>query len=63
MEEKNQNCLVGLSDEVFCISEIPIPRWRKFLFKLVSKLLNVRKEFPYRWKYKGKKINTKMVAK
>jgi hypothetical protein len=46
----------GPSKEVFEISAMPIPKWRIFLFQLVSKLLNVREEFPYRWRYKGKKI-------
>ena len=63
MEEKNQNCLVGPFNEIFRISEIPISRWRKLLFLLISKLLNVREEFPYRWRYRGKKIDTKMVVK
>ena len=59
----NKNCLCGPSREVFRISEIQIPRWRKYLFSLISKLLNVREEFPYRWRYTGKKIDTKMVVK
>lgn len=67
MEEKNKDnetCIYcGLSDEVFRISRIPVSRWRKFLFLFVSKLLNVREEFLYRWRYKGKKIDTKMVVK
>ncbi len=63
-EENNETCIYcGPSDEVFRISRIPLPRWREFLFLFMSKLLNVREEFPYRWRYKGKKVDTKMVRK
>lgn len=60
----NETCIcMGPSDEVFRISRIPVSSWRKSLFLTMSKLLNVREEFPYRWRYKGKKVNTKMVRK
>lgn len=63
IEENNKNCLIGLSNEVFRIAEIPVPKWRKILFLSISRLLNVREDFPFRWRYNGKKIKTKMVVK
>ncbi len=44
------------SDEMEAIAKIPVPAWRKKLLLFLSRLLNARFDYPYRWRYEGKKM-------
>lgn len=50
-----KNSVEYLSKEMDDIACIKISKWRWFLLEKISKLLNVRENYPFRWRYKKQK--------
>lgn len=67
MNEDELQYELGLQEEEEDrISQIPISMWRKKILLFVSKLLNVRDNYPYRWSCKGINydlVNGKLIKK
>lgn len=54
-----KNSVEYLSKEMDDIACIKISKWRWFLLEKISKLLNVRENYPFRWRYKNKNLSLK----
>ena len=56
-----KNSVEYLSKEMDDISCIKISKWRWFLLEKISKFLNVREKYPFRWKYQGKDLSRRDI--